>query len=319
MLFPATLLLSGCASFSGSPDPERYSDSIQDTGSTDTYTSGNDTDTGTSPQETAEPGVPDAAELLSHDLPTTLACGETFDTRVTVRNTGTETWTRDAGYKLGAVDDSDPFYTQDTRVWLPEDREVPAGAAWNFDFELVAPDTPGTWTTDWQMVHEHVQWFGEQASVDVDVACDTETSGDTPPPLDLNDVTWLHTDVSGWTKSGTLSSVTFTSSQICLDYDKANSWPIFDMDGTEVVGNPWVFIYQDEQWYGATWEWLRPGQTCKSIDAVAGDHIKQSPFASDSGWVPTSGQVLYFMVSGLARSGDRNVTERTGVVKVAWP
>ena len=142
-----------------------------------------------------------------------------------------------------------------------------------------------------------------------------------PPPLDLKKVKWLHTDVSGWPVKAKLSSVTFKSSTICLNYDKANVWKKNQISGVDVNANPWVFIYQSGTWYGATWEWMRPGQTCKNKSSVAGDHIKQKPFDAASGWKPNSGQVLYFMVSGLARMGSSitNVKERTAPVKVIWP
>ena len=87
-----------------------------------------------------------------------------------------------------------------------------------------------------------------------------------------------------------------------------------------MIANPWVFIYEGGQWYGATWEWLRaPGQTCKNTSSVAGDHIKQAPFDAASGWTPQSGGTYYFMVSGLARGGLKNVQERSQPVKVVWP
>ena len=141
-----------------------------------------------------------------------------------------------------------------------------------------------------------------------------------PPPLDLKKVKWLHTNVSGWPATAKLSSVTFSSSNICLNYDKANVWSKNQISGVDVNANPWVFIYHSGLWYGATWEWLRPGQTCKARTSVAGDHIKQSPFDAASGWKPKKGQVLYFMVSGLARMGNiTNVKERTAPVKVTWP
>ncbi len=318
-----TLLTLGlaCASYSVPLDPTDGGDDEPATATTaqDTASTAPETGLDTATPSTDTPSEPDAAEVLSHELPSAMTCGESVATRVSMRNTGSATWTRDEGYKLGAVDDSDPFYRSDTRVWLPEGVEVPPGAAWTFDFTLEAPDGGGTWTTDWQMVHEAVRWFGEAVAVDVAVTCDEPEPSDEPPPLDLNDVSWLHTDVSGWAETGTLASVSFSSSEICLDYDKADTWPIYDYSGTDVVGNPWVFIYQDGQWYGATWEWLRPGQTCKNIHSVAGDHIKQSPFSEDSGWVPTSGDTYYFMVSGLARSSFRNVEERTNVVKATWP
>jgi hypothetical protein len=82
------------------------------------------------------------------------------------------------------------------------------------------------------------------------------------------------------------------------------------------VANPWVFVNLSGAWYAATWEWLRPGQTSKSRSAVNGDHIKQAPLAS---WSPSHGEDLYFMVSGLARSSQRNQQERTNLIKITWP
>jgi hypothetical protein len=142
-----------------------------------------------------------------------------------------------------------------------------------------------------------------------------------PPPLDLGNVTWLHTNVSGWPVTITMASVTFEGSQICLNHDIASKgWPTEVVNGAEVVGNAWVFIHQDDRWYGATWEWLRaPGQTCKNQSSVAGDHIKEAPFDAASGWHPASGQTLYFMVSGFARLGLTNVQERSDPGKVVWP
>jgi hypothetical protein len=142
-----------------------------------------------------------------------------------------------------------------------------------------------------------------------------------PPELDLNNVVWLHTNVSSWPVTVNLASVTFQGGLICLNHDIASkNWPIGSTGSTEVVANPWVFIYHNDQWYGATWEWLRPpGQTCKNQSSVAGDHIKQSPFDAASGWLPESGETLYFMVSGIARYGTPNVQERSEPIRVVWP
>ena len=262
------------------------------------------------------PIATDDAVVVTVALPSALACGASFDAAITLQNTGSATWRRDDGYKLGAVDDSDPFFDV-TRVWLSEDVEVPTGATHTFSFILTAPETAGTYDTDWQMVHESVRWFGQVAEASVVVTCD-----DTPPsgPPDLGAVTWLHTDVSGWPQTSTLSSVTVSADQICMDYDRANVWPIVTIGGdTDVVGNPWIFIWRDDRWYAGTWEWLRPGQTCKARTSVAGDHIKRSPFDAASGWVPTPGVTYYFMVSGLARASERNVEERTNLMPVVWP
>ncbi|HET6585731.1 MAG TPA: NBR1-Ig-like domain-containing protein, partial [Nannocystaceae bacterium] len=112
----------------------------------------------------------DGAAIESASLPTALACGEAFTAEIMVRNVGTTTWTRADGYALGAVDDSDPL-SASGRIELPDGVEVAPGDAHGFAFELVAPADPVSITTDWRMVHEQVQWFGETAAADVDVTC----------------------------------------------------------------------------------------------------------------------------------------------------
>ena len=149
-------------------------------------------------------------------------------------------------------------------------------------------------------------------------------NGFTPPPLVLSKVRWLHNDVSGWPETATMSSVQVTSTQVCMNYNKAGKWPVVKIASArnaDLVGNPWVFMYNRSQsaWYAATWEWLRPNQLCKAKKSVNGDHIKKSPYTAASGWKPSSGETVYFMVSGLARTATRNVQSRTKPVKVIWP
>ena len=288
-------------------------------GSTDQEETETDTQTDPAPQDTAETtSAENSAIFVSADFPSTLSCGESTVAELTLRNTGTATWTRDTQYKLGAVNDEDPFKPGDVRVWLNESESVSPGEPFTFEIELDAGDEAGTWTTDWQMVQESIEWFGDVASYEVEVVCE-ETPVEEAGSFDLNNVTWLHTDVSGWSQTATLSSVTVSGGEICLNYNKADTWTVTDYGDVEVVANPWVFIWHDDQWYGATWEWLRPSQTCKSSSSVAGDHIKQEPFGENGGWVPTSGETFYFMVSGLARTSLQNVHERSNVVQVVWP
>ncbi len=150
---------------------------------------------------------------------------------------------------------------------------------------------------------------------------DSGTNPDEPPPLDLEEVVWLHEDVSGWDETAVLDPVYFSGDDICLPYDKADEWPEWKASPGDdpVVANPWVFIWYEGRWWGATWEWMRPGQVCKAASSVAGDHIKQAPFDEASGWRPASGELLYFMVSGLARLSERTVLERSNVQPVVWP
>jgi hypothetical protein len=164
-------------------------------------------------------------------------------------------------------------------------------------------------------------------STDTSVCCECSNSNTTGPgptggntPFNLGDVIWLHTNVSGWPITANLSSLNFNGSQVCMNYDKANAWPVTTIgaDNVEIVANPWIFIQHNGQWYAATWEWLRPGQTCKAKSSVAGDHIKQPPFGPMN-WVPTPGVTYYMMVSAPARMGQMTVAERSNIVEVVWP
>jgi hypothetical protein len=130
--------------------------------------------------------------------------------------------------------------------------------------------------------------------------------------LGLGAVQWLHTNVSGWQETATLQTVKISGGSITLDYNKAGVWPAVD----GVNANAWIFVERGGKWYGATWEWLRPGQTVKSVAAVRGDHIKAAPLHD---FVPVRGETYGFMVSGLARDKRRNVLERSNVVMVRWP
>jgi hypothetical protein len=144
-----------------------------------------------------------------------------------------------------------------------------------------------------------------------------------PPPLDLNDVNWLHTNVKDWEETSQLAVNFPRPGVIRMNFADTHKWPgktIRHNSGTkdiEVNANPWVFVYKNGQWHGATWEWLVVGNYEKNAKSLAGDHIKQSPLRN---WRPKKGETVYIMVSALARNGgDVNVKARTNIVKVTWP
>ena len=150
------------------------------------------------------------------------------------------------------------------------------------------------------------------------------SNNDNEFPVGINEVTWLHTDVSTWPVTANLS-VSINNGIICLDYDKNDVWPTTEIPhnsgdyNIDVVANPWVFLEYQGQWYAATWEWLVVNTSCKNLSSVAGDHIKQ-PAYIPLDWRPSSGQRLYFMVSGLARTASvTNIQERSQLVEVIWP
>ncbi len=143
-----------------------------------------------------------------------------------------------------------------------------------------------------------------------------ESGGGNTTGFDISSVKWLHTDVSKWPVTSTLKSVGKVGNNLFrLDYDKADVWP--GVGSKNINANPWVLIKKDGKWYAATWEWLRKGQTVKSLQAVDGSHIKRDPLKE---WHPKVGEKYGFMVSGLARdmAHFKNVQERTNILWYTW-
>ena len=141
----------------------------------------------------------------------------------------------------------------------------------------------------------------------------TTTNGLWPSEI-TGTVKFLHTDVSNWPVTASLHA-SVGGGTINMPYSKAKVWPAVD----GVNANPWVFVNMNGQWYAATFEWFRAGQTSKPVgvlDGSMGDHIKVSPL---NGWRPRSGERIGLMVSGLARTKMRNVQERSNVSMVTWP
>jgi len=307
---PALLLLTLASCATPEPGQESWEEDDPNVDTGDLDEAGPSGDTGLSGDEVVDPI--DNAAIVGAALPTQLDCGAVAQGSVTVRNTGESIWSREDGFKLGAVDDVDELATT-TRIWLADDEIVEPGDVHTFTVPFEAGDSELSAHTSWRMVHEGVQWFGETAEATVAVECP-----ETGPP-DLDEVIWLHSDISDWPETASLTRVEHTGDELCLDYSHADEWPVYDLDGTEVVGNPWIFIRHDGQWYAGTWEWLRPGQICKAATSVAGDHIKTAPFDASSGWRPTSGETYWFMVSGLARWSERNIEARTDLVALTWP
>ncbi|MDP7114666.1 MAG: NBR1-Ig-like domain-containing protein, partial [Myxococcota bacterium] len=163
-----------------------------------------DDDTGDDDTTAAE----DDAEVVATVLPTGLDCGELFQASIEMRNNGWASWTRDDGYKLGTVDDEDPLFTDDTRVYLPEGVAVAPGETHLFEFELTAPGGDGVHVTDWQMVREQVHWFGDTAAEDVTVDCPIQTFTDPltdstlQPGFDEKHIVGGSFSAAGWQTTG---------------------------------------------------------------------------------------------------------------------
>jgi len=99
--------------------------------------------------------------------------GQTYNVSITMRNRGV-LWSAIRSFRLGAVDDSDPF-TLSNRVTLSG--EIRPGQTFTFSFQMTAP-AQGTYVTDWRMVRDGYEWFGPVVSKTVQVT----GQGDFQPP-----------------------------------------------------------------------------------------------------------------------------------------
>ncbi|MBI2039525.1 hypothetical protein HYT18_00455 [Candidatus Microgenomates bacterium] len=107
--------------------------------------------------------------------------GGNYSATVGMRNDGTSTWSSGNNYKLGSQDPQDNTVWGLNRVSLPSN--ISPGGTANFNFNVTAPSTAGTYSFNWQMLREGVHWFGSKCSYNVAVnPVPTPTPTRTPTP-----------------------------------------------------------------------------------------------------------------------------------------
>jgi hypothetical protein len=154
------------------------------------------------------------------------------------------------------------------------------------------------------------------------------SKGDDPKlPFRMKDLVWLHApDAADWEVTSEISDVTFdppgTSrvTRICFPHSKAGKWK----RSGEGEGNVWVIAEVDGTWYAATWDYIRPGQICKSANGFDWASRRDGIFAHTQqppleGRVPRSGDRIGIMVSGFARTSQRTVLEKSNIFMTTWP
>jgi hypothetical protein len=112
------------------------------------------------------PGGTNGAAFVSQSVPASMSPGQKATVSITMKNTGTSTWTRDDGFKLGTENPRDnTTWTGKTRVKLAQGESIAPGQSKTFSFEITAPNLPGTTQNfQWRMLQESVAWFGEKTT-----------------------------------------------------------------------------------------------------------------------------------------------------------
>jgi RHS repeat-associated protein len=121
------------------------------------------------------------ATFVSQDVPATMNPGLKYTVSVTMKNTGTKTWTAADLHRLGSQNPQDNNTWGLTRVGVPT-TVAPFGTA-VFTFVVTAPSAPGAYNFQWRMVQDSVAWFGDStpnAVVNVAAAAAGSCTGTAP-------------------------------------------------------------------------------------------------------------------------------------------
>jgi glucose/arabinose dehydrogenase len=93
-----------------------------------------------------------------------MTAGQLQNVSITMRNTGTTTWTAANLYRLGAINPYDNSTWGFNRVALAAGDSIAPGQQKTFSFAVMVPSTPGTYNFQWRMVQDGVTWFGTETS-----------------------------------------------------------------------------------------------------------------------------------------------------------
>lgn len=101
------------------------------------------------------------SEFISQqNIPSTMEVNENISVSVTMKNTGTSTWTKATGYKLGSQNAQDNTTWGFNRVFLEDSDNILPGQEKIFSFEITGPNIAGYNNFQWRMIQEDVEWFG---------------------------------------------------------------------------------------------------------------------------------------------------------------
>jgi hypothetical protein len=122
--------------------------------------------------------IPDRdAKILYQDFPTKMYAGATRNVSVIVRNEGDNAWSDAQNYKFGQQEfqpletmfGEGRFRIDDTQDEIPIYGGIFRGRPKQFDINIVAPASTGTYNTHWGMLQENVAWFGQTLTVPIQV------------------------------------------------------------------------------------------------------------------------------------------------------
>ncbi|MDQ5824344.1 MAG: NBR1-Ig-like domain-containing protein [Chloroflexota bacterium] len=114
------------------------------------------------PTSTPTP-VPNNAQAVLVYFPggNTVVVGQQFQVEITMKNTGSNTWSASTSHRLGSQNPTNNVTWGTDRLQLPAGVTVAPGQSYTWSVYLTAPSTAGTYNFQWRMVQEWIEWFGE--------------------------------------------------------------------------------------------------------------------------------------------------------------
>ncbi len=151
---------------------------------------------------------PNSAEFSGQEVPTTMTPGVTSSVSITLKNTGTTSWTKAINYKLVYAVDSALNTWGLGQVELEEGETIAPGDSKTFAFDITAPVTEGVYRFQWSLLQEGVEW--------IDNPSELRLINVTSNPNYLDDCD----DSTDWTSSGslTLNSADMKQGTGCLEF-----------------------------------------------------------------------------------------------------
>jgi len=147
------------------------------------------------------------AAFISQNLPE-MVPGETLTVNVTMKNTGTTTWTKDGNFMLVSQSPAGNTIWGIDKVSLDDGESITPNSSKTFIFDIKVPAHDGSFNFQWQMKQEAEEWFGEKSEIEQIII------GDPGSYLDECD------EKTGWEKASLISLNTSDQKQGtgCLEY-----------------------------------------------------------------------------------------------------
>ena len=152
----------------------------------------------------------DNASFVSQTSFTAMKIGTSFSAHVTMKNTGSSTWTQALGYCLLSQDPSNNTTWGTNRLLIPSSASIAPNANADLSNSLTAPATPGTYAMQWRMYRNGVT-FGQATpiqTITVVAAGDAQYQSESiPSSVKAGStftvrVTMMNTGTTAWTQAG---------------------------------------------------------------------------------------------------------------------